>query len=81
MALIGLLSATADYFRQGGIRRGCNTAILSIDHPDILDFIAAKADPLQLSNFYDSVAVTDSFMEKVRDDSDYPLVNPRVTAR
>ena len=77
VALIDLLSATADYFRQGGIRRGCNTAILSIDHPDILDFIAAKADPLKLSNFYDSVAVSDDFMEKAKSSSTYPLINPR----
>jgi len=68
---------TTDVIKQGGMRRGANMAILSVDHPDILKFIEAKEDPKALTNFNLSVAVTDSFMEAVKQGSDYNLVNPR----
>jgi len=68
---------TTDVIKQGGMRRGANMAILNIDHPDILKFIEAKKDPQALTNFNLSVAVTDSFMEAVKEGTDYNLVNPR----
>jgi ribonucleoside-diphosphate reductase alpha chain len=77
VALIDVFSKAADYVRQGGIRRGCNSVVLPVDHPDIMDFIKAKADPLSLTNFYISVAVTDDFMRRVGTGQDYPLINPR----
>lgn len=77
VALIDVFSKAADYVRQGGIRRGCNSVVLPVNHPDIMDFIKAKADPLSLTNFYISVAVTDDFMEKVKQAEDYELINPR----
>lgn len=77
VALINVFARAADYIRQGGIRRGCNSVVLSVDHPDILDFIKAKNDPLALTNFYNSVSVTDDFMSRVRAGSDYPLIDPR----
>ena len=77
VALIDVFSKAADYVRQGGIRRGCNSVVLPVDHPDIMDFIKAKADPLSLTNFYISVAVTDDFMRRVETGQDYPLINPR----
>ena len=68
---------TTDVIKQGGMRRGANMAILTVDHPDILKFIAAKEDPEALTNFNLSVAVTDSFMQAVEKDTDYNLMNPR----
>jgi ribonucleoside-diphosphate reductase alpha chain len=65
-----------DVIKQGGMRRGANMAILSVDHPDIMKFIAAKEDPTVLTNFNLSVAVTIKFMEAVKSGSDYDLVNP-----
>ena len=65
-----------DVIKQGGMRRGANMAILSIDHPDIEKFIAAKSNPNVLTNFNLSVAVTAEFMEAVKAGSDYDLINP-----
>jgi len=65
-----------DVIKQGGMRRGANMAILSVDHPDIEKFIVAKEDPAAFTNFNFSVAVTTKFMEAVQADTDYNLVNP-----
>lgn len=62
---------------QGSKRHGANMGILSVDHPDILDFINLKNGSSQLKNFNISVGVTSDFMEKVREDKDYYLINPR----
>ena len=65
-----------DVIKQGGMRRGANMAILSVDHPDIMRFITAKEDPNVFTNFNLSVAVTTKFMEAVKTGSEYDLVNP-----
>ncbi len=44
---------------------------------DVIDFIRLKRNPTELVNFNVSVAVTDAFMEAVRQDAEYPLINPR----
>ena len=112
---------------QGGKRRGAQMAILSVDHPDIVQFIHAKnkdvslahslrlndpddfthnsfgealeearelietdengtervpkhlrnASEGHLSNFNISLGVTDAFMEAVKNDEEYELINPR----
>jgi len=65
-----------DVTKQGGTRRGANMGILNIDHPDIMKFITAKEDMTALTNFNISVALTSDFMEAVKADADYELVNP-----
>jgi ribonucleoside-diphosphate reductase alpha chain len=66
-----------DVIKQGGTRRGANMAILSVDHPDIMEFITAKEDLASLTNFNISVAVSNRFMEAVEAGDDYNLINPR----
>jgi len=51
--------------------------ILSCDHPDVMEFIEAKIDRGRFANFNLSVAVTDRFMDAVRRNGSFDLVNPR----
>jgi ribonucleoside-diphosphate reductase alpha chain len=62
---------------QGGSRRGANMGVLRVDHPDIREFVTCKTDENQITNFNISVGVTDAFMQAVREDKDFDLVNPQ----
>jgi len=58
-----------------GSRRGAMMATLRVDHPDVLEFIDAKRDPLALRYFNLSVQVTDRFLAAVRADESWQLAH------
>jgi len=60
--------------QQGAFRRGANMGMLSIWHPDILNFIYAKRKPGVFANFNLSVKITDEFMGKLQNDPQSPHV-------
>ncbi|HXF53266.1 MAG TPA: LAGLIDADG family homing endonuclease, partial [Hyphomicrobiaceae bacterium] len=59
---------------SAGHRRGAMMGTMRCDHPDIEEFIAAKADPRRLRNFNLSVLVSDAFLAAVREDKPWNLM-------
>ena len=80
VSFMKIYNTATDVIKQGGARRGANMGILSIDHPDIIEFVRIKRDEREMTNFNISVAVTDAFMDALAHDGEYDLVNPRSKA-
>jgi len=68
--------ATKDIIQQGGSRRGALMLMLWDWHPDVEEFITVKQDMSRINGANLSVCVSDTFMEAVKNDSDWDLVFP-----
>lgn len=71
--------ATKDIIQQGGSRRGALMLMLWDWHPDIEEFITVKQDLTRINGANLSLCISDSFMEAVEKDADWPLVFPDTT--
>ena len=79
VSFIQAYDGVTDSVNQGGFRRGANMGMMPIDHPDVLQFIHAKGNESsgRYKNFNFSVAVTDEFMDAVKEERHYVLRNPK----
>jgi len=59
---------------RGAVRHAGHMGILRIDHPEVEKFISAKEDYSQLTNFNISIAITDSFIKALNQNTQFDLV-------
>jgi ribonucleoside-diphosphate reductase alpha chain len=77
VSFLKVIDAGTEAVKQGGTRRGANMGVLRVDHPDIKEFITMKLDGKAAQNFNISVAVTNKFIEAVKNGTTYDLVDPK----
>jgi len=78
MSFLRLYDTAAGVVAMGGRRRGASMAVLDSSHPDICEFVTAKAGaPEAFTHFNFSVGVSDAFLRAVERDGTHRLINPR----
>jgi len=61
---------------SAGGRRGAQMGTFDVRHPDVIDFIQAKREAGQLSQFNLSLLITDNFINAVKNEEQWPLHFP-----
>ncbi|MGL5115202.1 MAG: adenosylcobalamin-dependent ribonucleoside-diphosphate reductase, partial [Beijerinckiaceae bacterium] len=62
VSFMQIFNAVCGTVSSAGHRRGAQMGVLRVDHPDIEEFVHAKQNTNNLTNFNMSVAITDEFM-------------------
>ena len=73
ISFMGIFDAICKTIASAGHRRGAQMGVLRVDHPDIEEFIEAKANSHNLTQFNISVGITDEFMTAVKNDTSFDL--------
>ena len=79
LSFLRVLSETTNAIQQGAFRRGANMGMMSIEHPDIINFINSKNNTTAFTNFNISVKISDAFMKLLDENPNTPhvVINPR----
>ena len=66
---------------QGSLRRGSAAVYLDVHHPEIEEFLEIRKASGDFNrkglNLHHGIAITDAFMEAVREGVDFPLISPK----
>ncbi len=80
VALMQLVNDASDIYVQAGKRRSGNMVTLPITHPDIIEFIHCKESGYNFPHINFSIAITDKFIDAVKANAQWELINPRTGA-
>jgi ribonucleoside-diphosphate reductase alpha chain len=73
LSFMGVFDALCKTISSAGHRRGAQMGVLMVWHPDVEEFITAKANHTNLTQFNISVGITNEFMEAVKNDGNFDL--------
>jgi len=73
LSFMQVLDATCRTIMSAGQRRGAQMGVMRCDHPDVEEFITAKRKNDSLKMFNLSVAITDKFIQAVKNDDEWEL--------
>ena len=80
MPFLHTVDADMVAYRQGRTRKGSYAAYIDIDHPDIVEFVNMRVPTGDVNrkclNLHHAVNISDAFMEAVKNNDDWNLVDP-----
>lgn len=85
MAFMHVQDSQTLAYHQGSTRRGVAATYLDVSHPEIIEFINMRSttggDPHRKNeNLHHGVCIPDAFMVAVREDAEWPLIDPHSKA-